>query len=90
MNVHMKGVDEDFQSLDRFVRTHVTDRFRSTFFELERRALLDRSCEMDLFYLQHTFVPVVQQALDEFRDMWNNHLIRGVRSTVFVWVVDHC
>jgi len=59
----------DVSFIHRFVREHVTDRFRGTFLELEKRRLLDRQSEYDLFFLQRVFVPVVQQALDEFREV---------------------
>ena len=55
------------------------DGFRSTFKELEQNGFFDRNSEYDIFCLQRVFMPVVQEALDDFREMWNNHLIVGPR-----------
>jgi hypothetical protein len=65
----------------RFVKTHVSSKFRATFFEMQRRGLLNPNSEIDLFYLQFVFLPIVQQYLDRFRRMWNSHLIAGRRTT---------
>jgi hypothetical protein len=61
------------------VREQVVDGFRSTFHELEKKGMFDRNSEYDVFCLQRVFIPVVQEALDDFREMWNNHLIVGPR-----------
>lgn len=63
----------------RFVRTHVTDGFRELFHDLHKRNLFNPASPCEMFYLQHVFLPVVQSALDDFRDMWNHHKIRGDR-----------
>jgi len=41
--------------------------------------VFDYTDEVDLFYLQVTFLPAVQNALDDFREMWNHHRIKGYR-----------
>jgi hypothetical protein len=64
----------------RFVRMHVTGKFRAAFNEMRNRGLIDPTDPIDLFYLQAVFLPIVQQALDRFRRMWNEHLIAGRRT----------
>jgi hypothetical protein len=65
----------------RFVRMHVSGKFRAAFFEMMRRGILNPSSEIELFYLQTIFLPIVQAYLDRFRRMWNEHLIAGRRTT---------
>ena len=63
----------------RFVKQHVTLPFRNTFFQMYNQNVFDYTDQCDLFYLQVTFLPSVQAALDDFREMWNHHRIRGQR-----------
>ena len=65
----------------RFVRHHVTQGFRDLFYELHRLRVFNPLSPTEMFYLQHVFLPVVQKALDDFRDMWNKHPIRGPRCS---------
>ena len=51
--------------------------FRNTFFAMAKEEVLDVNDKTDLFYLQVTFLPALQDALDNFREMWNHHRIRG-------------
>ena len=62
------------------VRRHVTDYFREIFFEVQRRGLLDTNSPTDLHCLQAIFVSQVQEACDDFCQMWNDHHIRGRRT----------
>ena len=64
----------------RFVRVHVTGKFRSLFTEMRNLGLLNPTSEIDLFYLHAVFLPTVQAELDRFRSMWNEHPIRGDRT----------
>ena len=66
----------------RFLKTHVTGKFRACFFEMMKRGLLMKGSEIDLFYLQTIFVPIVQSSLDRFRRMWNEHLISGLEISL--------
>lgn len=62
------------------VKRHVTGYFRELFFAMQTRGLLDPSSPTDLNCLQAVFVLQVQEACDDFRQMWNNHHIRGRRT----------
>jgi hypothetical protein len=66
----------------RYVREDVVDGFRETFKELEKKKLFTRDSDHDLFCLQRVFIPVVQEALDDFRTMWNEHVIVGPRFSL--------
>ena len=46
----------------------------------EQLNILDPSDACDLYCLHVVFMDVIQHALDEFRGMWNHHLIRGART----------
>ena len=64
-----------------FVKKHVSGCFRTKFRRMEKELnILDPSDARDLFCLHAVFISVIQSALDDFRDMWNNHMIRGVRT----------
>ena len=64
-----------------YVRKHVVDFFRVTFRRMERELkILDPADPMDRFCLHAVYLSLVQAALDDFREMWNNHLIRGERT----------
>lgn len=42
--------------------------------------ILDPSDPCDLFCLHAVYFDIIQAALDDFRDMWNHHVIRGKRT----------
>lgn len=43
---------------------------------MERKRILNRYSELDLYCLHLIFNPVIQQHVDEFIDAWNLHPIR--------------
>ena len=63
-----------------FVKDKVVMKFRIVFNELRTQGLFDATSKEDRFCLHVIFMPVVQEALDNFREMWNNHVIRGPRT----------
>ena len=62
------------------VRRHVTDYFRSVFFDMQKQGHLDVNSPTDLHCLQAVFMPQVEAACEDFREMWNHHRIRGRRT----------
>jgi len=63
-----------------FVKKHVTSYFRALFFRMQKEKVMDPNLPTDLFCLQAVFVPMVQDACNDFRRMWNSHRIRGQRT----------
>ena len=59
------------------MKLHVTQAFRNTFHNMHKFKVFDYTDEVDVFYLQVMFLPAVQAALEDFREMWNYHRIRG-------------
>ena len=61
----------------RYVREQVTDQFFGCFHDMRTHlAILNPADPYDLYILHAVFLPVVQQALDDMRAMWNEHPIR--------------
>ena len=64
-----------------YAKKHVTSFFRKTFVKMEKElGILDPDDPWDLYFLHTVFMSLIQRALDDFREMWNNHLIRGERT----------
>ena len=65
----------------RYVKKQVTNFFRKTFMRLAMEyKLLDAGNVEHLFCLHAVYLPLIQRALDDFREMWNHHRIRGGRT----------
>ena len=54
--------------------------FYHLFYFLEDEGKLDPSCDIDLFCLHYVYIPRINQALDSFRNGWNNHAVRTEHS----------
>lgn len=64
-----------------YVKKHISEHFRRKFKRMETQLnILDPGDSRDLFCLHAVFLAILQLALDDFRDMWNYHLIRGART----------
>jgi hypothetical protein len=62
--------------------------FYYTFQAMEETGLLDRNDTVHLFVLHYVFLPRINNALDSFREAWNNHPIRTEHnwSPVQIWM----
>ena len=49
---------------------------------MERKGILSRLSELDLYCLHVIFLPIIQQHVDEFVDAWNLHSIRTAPSSM--------
>jgi len=65
------------ESLWKHVREQVCDFFSSTFHSMAQQGIYCPSSEIDRWYLHQTFLPLIQNALDEFTVLWNAKNIRG-------------
>ena len=65
----------------RYVAEHVTRPFKALFKLMINLGLLDPEDPCELFCLHVIFLPVLQEELDDFRDMWNTHQIRSAPKT---------
>ena len=79
--------NQRIERLWREVNSIVTSRFINIFAYLES-FLLDTTSELHLFVLHHVYVPLINQALEELRASWNNHLLSTERnlSPTQLWV----
>ncbi|KAH3802474.1 hypothetical protein DPMN_156152 [Dreissena polymorpha] len=53
-----------------------TNVFHQLFQHLEETGRLDLSSEVHMWCLHLVYVPLIQRALDRFRDGWNCHRLR--------------
>ena len=62
--------------------------FYHTFYALEDAGLLDQGNEFDLFCLHYVFSPRFQQQLNNFREGYSHHRIRGQhnKSPYQLWI----
>ncbi|XP_054643425.1 uncharacterized protein LOC129187769 [Dunckerocampus dactyliophorus] len=64
----------------RDVYEHALDLFYQIFTSLEDQGTLNPDNEVHLFALHWSFLPLIQQSLDSFRDAWNFHGLRPERN----------
>ncbi len=67
--MHNQRIERLWAELNRVVSYYYSDLF--TF--MEDQGILDSLCELHVFCLHFIFLPRIQRAVREFRDMWNNH-----------------
>ncbi|XP_026128400.1 uncharacterized protein LOC113109073 [Carassius auratus] len=68
-SVHNQRIERLWAELNRVVSYYYSDLF--TF--MEEQCILDSLCELHVFCLHFIYLPRIQRAVREFRDMWNNH-----------------
>ena len=47
---------------------------------MEDEGVLDPGNELDLYCLHFFFLPMLNKALDEFKDSWNSHKLRTCKN----------
>jgi hypothetical protein len=79
--------NQRIERLWREVNSIVTSRFVNIFVHLES-FILDTTSELHLFVLHLVYVPLINQALQELRESWNNHSLSTERnfSPTQLWV----
>ncbi len=75
-SVHNQRIERLWAELNRVVSYYYSDLF--TF--MENQGILDSLCELHVFCLHFIFLPRIQRAVREFRDMWNNHRLSTERG----------
>ena len=60
---------------NRIVNEQVIEQFKSIFYQLECKSVLDPSNDIDLFCLHHVFLPILNKSHREFVAAHNNHKI---------------
>ncbi|KAL7369439.1 hypothetical protein ABVT39_015229 [Epinephelus coioides] len=82
-NSHITGRSVHNQRIERMWRDvyeHTLDLFYQIFTSLEDQGTLNPDNEVHLFALHRSFLPLIQQSLDSFRDAWNFHGLRTERN----------
>ena len=76
---HIAGTSVHNQRIERLWRdvfSHVLQLYYSLFYFLEDNGLLDCELDSDLYALHFVFVPLINRALKQFQDAYNNHSLR--------------
>ena len=76
---HIAGTSVHNQRTERLWRdvfSHVLQLYYSLFYFLEDNGLLDCELDSDLYALHFVFVPLINRALKQFQDAYNNHSLR--------------
>ena len=76
---HIGGTSVHNQRIERLWRdvfSHVLQLYYSLFYFLEDNGLLDCELDSDLYALHFVFVPLINRALKQFQDAYNNHSLR--------------
>ena len=75
-SVHNQRIESLWVDLDTYVIQH----FRNIFYNLKLEHGINPSCDIDLYALHFVFVPRINNMLQEFSSMWNNHSVRTERN----------
>ncbi|XP_019622600.1 PREDICTED: uncharacterized protein LOC109468721 isoform X2 [Branchiostoma belcheri] len=78
-NAHLTGPSVRNVPIERFWGTmgdHCTRHFRKLFQRFEREGTLDPSSDIDIFALHFVYLPIINNALQQFRNWYDNHPIR--------------
>lgn len=73
---HITGTSVHNQRIERLwrdVNRVIVSRFLNIFLFLELRAMLDATSELHLYCLHLVYLPLINEAIDEFVGQWNNH-----------------
>lgn len=76
---HIEGTSVHNQRIERLWRdvfSYVLQLYYSLFYFLEDNGLLDCELDSDLYALHFVFVPLINRALKQFQDAYNNHSLR--------------
>ena len=68
--------NQRIERLWRDVNVAVQSTFRDTFHYMENIGILQRDSECHLFALHFVYIARINQALQQFSHMWNNHILR--------------
>ena len=70
-SVHNQRIERPCREVNRLV----VSRFRNIFLFLENHGVLDVTNEVHLYCLHLVYMPLINKALQEFKDQWNSHPI---------------
>lgn len=89
-SVHNQRIERLWAELNRVVSYYYSDLFSF----MEDQGILNSLCEVHLFCLHYIYLPRVQRAVREFRNMWNNHGLstEGGQTPLQLWhrgIVSH-
>jgi len=65
--------NQRIEGLWRDVNRVLVSRFLNIFLFLEQRTILDTTSEVHLYCLHLVYLPLINEAIDEFIGQWNNH-----------------
>lgn len=90
---HIEGTsvhNQRTETLWRDVFSHVLQLYYSLFYFLEDNGLLDCELDSDLYALHFVFVPLINRALKQFQDAYNNHSLRTEHhwTPLMIWTND--
>ena len=69
----------------RTTRTHVSERFRRIFLQMEQDGILNIMDQCDLDALRYAYLPVIQRELNVFREAHNKGAKRGKRPPAVLY-----
>ena len=79
--------NQRIERLWRDVTAGVLQFYKSLFYHLEDQSVLDPSVEEDIFALHYVFLPRINRHLDEWKNAWCHHKIRGEGKTPMqLWI----
>ena len=73
--------NQRIERLNRDVNTQVVNYYVNLFAFMEQRNILNPDCEINLFALHCTFLPLINDKLLEFTRAWNNHPISTAENS---------
>ena len=68
-SIHNQRIERLWHELNRVI----VSRFRNIFLFLENHGVLDVANEVHLYCLHLVYIPLINKALQEFKDKWNSH-----------------